>query len=259
MSLTWRIAPTLGGPGINNERFVYVPHRSQHGTGHMWVETNRAYRPHDRYFSGRTQASGAQYEPLNEVVEWSPNGMTMPFIPGRVVYFGNSSGVANIGFTDLTPIPGLESAMAPLTYDSVVIAVQATRFSTSQSYVRHFNALSSEVAVQTWRMRPEYVEISYYTSNTEVDSVARMRPAARIAYLQMFPVTPYRAAWQRLVDRPISHAFSLGVIGEYGVALGGPLSRASPETAGAAIDAIGGALARAEENARRCREAGGIC
>lgn len=249
----WRITPTPAGPGINAERTVLVDYRADYGTHLMWVAPNKAYIPHDLYFVGRTTKSGPSFEPLKGFEDWNPLGVTLPFIPGEVVYFGSAAGVSRIGFTDLMPLPGLESKMYPLTRDSVVMALSGAGFTTSQNYVRFFGNKKG-AGFKDWRTIPFHIEVQYYQSRATTESVATMRADARVAYLPVYPISDVRKAWDAATNRPGARSLTLGVTGDIVKRMLGPLA-----TFNAALDAVGWDEEEYQRRSKACRDAGGIC
>ncbi len=240
----WRVLPYPGGLGINEERLNIAEYREQWGTALMWIVPHKAYKPHDNYWPGKTNQSGAKFEPINHPVLWENMPVTMPFIPQKVVYFGDAFGVASVGFTQLVPIPGLEKEMYPLRYDSVVFGVSGATFSTSQNYILSFNF---DIAYS------ELLELAYYESYSSVGDVQSMNESARVAYLPVFEVSQHQEAYRALTGLVGASGMQLGSIAEWGRVL-------EPfDTFLNVLEGIGWDEAEYQRQCQEIKDAGGLC
>lgn len=243
-SQVWRVLPSPGGPGINNERFVIVDGRKQWNTHLMWIEPNRSYRPHDNYWPGKTNQSGTRFSPVNSLTFWEKMNATLPFIPQRVVYFGDSRGVSRVGFTELLPIPGLEKSMHPLRYDSVVFGVNGSTFSTSQNYILSFNFSPK---------KHDFLEVAYYESHSATKDVQSMNESARVAYIPVFEVGKHERAYRVLTKLVGATGMQVGSFGEYARVLAPFASYLK------ALESIGWDEEGFRKRCDELRDAGGLC
>jgi hypothetical protein len=201
------IADQTQGPNAlaAGQSVFYVPGR--YLTGELKVGAfvrafpNRAYPIHPD--AARVQDGSTVFWRVTPRTSWEGVPVVPPFIPATTAVVGNlGPGKEIYGYTDLVPLPGYESAMAPLNSHSVIYSVGGVSFAESNGLQAWLGDLKPS---KTW------AEVLYIQSDEP-------RVQIRRAFVPLIPRSEASANWATLAQQhPLSKSNDHSTLERYAV------------------------------------------
>jgi hypothetical protein len=172
---TGQYAPARG------QRLFYVSARGINRSFGTWVRAvpNRSYNLHvaiPGLFDGAVVRWARE-----PTVAWQNEPFLFPFVPTQILSISGDPSDPLYGYTRLEPLPGFSSAMAPLTRESVIIAIHGYSFARTDALQAFMSTLLYDSS---------YVEVLYVES--------RRSTVIKRAFLPVIPRNQAASSWVAL-------------------------------------------------------------